>query len=177
MGHPKALLKLGSQTFLERILDTAGACDIDRIVVVAGHHYSEISEAFPSLSLTLNPDYERGMSTSVQAGVRALPSGVMAAGVFLVDHPLVGRDIVLALLEQLQPGQITLPTYGGRRGHPVFFGRDLFPEILALRPDQGLNLVVRRDPARVVEVPVLSGSVLEDIDTPKDYEKLLRERK
>jgi CTP:molybdopterin cytidylyltransferase MocA len=177
MGRPKALLKLSSQTFLERILDTVTACGIDRPIVVAGHHYNEIAEAFPSLSLTLNPDYERGMSTSVQAGIRALPSGVTAAGVFLVDHPLVGQDTVLALVKRLQPGQITLPLFGDRRGHPVFFGCELFPEILALLPDQGLNVVVRRDPARLVEVPVSSSSVLEDVDTPEDYQKLLRERK
>lgn len=177
MGRPKALLELGPRTFLERILDTVAASGIDRTIVVVGHHHSEIAAAFPAIALTCNPDYERGMSTSVQAGIRDVPPGVTAAGVFLVDHPLVGRDTVVALLQRLQPGEIILPVYEGRRGHPVFFGRDLFPEILALGPDQGLNAVVRRDPARVVEVPVSSRTILEDIDTPEDYEKLLRERK
>ena len=74
-------------------------------------------------------------------------------------------------------GRIVLPVFSGRRGHPVFFSRELFSEILALDSTQGLNVVVRRDPSRIVEVEVDSSSVIEDIDTPEQYENLLRQLK
>jgi molybdenum cofactor cytidylyltransferase len=68
-----------------------------------------------------------------------------------------------------------LPFYDGHRGHPVFFASDVFGEILGLRPDQGLNTVVRRTPGRVIEVPVVDAGVLRDIDTPEEFENLLQE--
>ena len=176
MGHPKALLKLGNQTFLERILHTVSIAGLSGPVVVAGHHYREIAQALPTLPLVFNPNYEQGMSTSVQAGVRALGPEAEGAGLFLVDHPLIEPETVRVLSERLLPGRIVLPVYGGRRGHPAFFSGALFPEILALSPDQGLNTVVRRDQGRVDEVPVASSSVLEDIDTPEAFEKLLRDQ-
>ena len=176
MGSPKALLKLGDRTFLERILDTVAASGIHHVVVVAGHHLKEIAAAFPALSLTFNPHYESGMSTSVRAGVAALPAGVTSAGVFLVDHPSIEPEVVTALMTSVTPGRIVLPVYGDRRGHPVFFSSELFAEILALRADEGLNVVVRRDLGRVIEVKVAAKSVLEDIDTPQQFEKLLREK-
>jgi len=177
MGYPKALVKLGDRTFLELVLQTVTESGIGQTVIVAGHHFREISEAFPGLPLTFNPDYEKGMGTSVQAGIRALPPGVSGAGIFLVDHPLVQKAPVVALIERLEPGRVVLPIYEGRRGHPVFFAKDLFPEILALTAEQGLNLVVHRDASRVVELPVTDPGILLDVDTPTELDKLLREQK
>lgn len=177
MGHPKALLRFRGRTFLEHILEAIADAGISSTTVVVGHHRTEIVSAFQLPSVVFNPDYEQGMSTSVQAGVRALPAGVKGAGIFLVDHPLIDRATITALVAQVKPGGIVLPTHGGRRGHPVFFSSGLFSEILELRPDQGLNIVVRRDPQRIIEVPASNAGVLHDVDTPEDFEKLLHENR
>jgi molybdenum cofactor cytidylyltransferase len=126
-------------------------------------------------SVVFNPNYEKGMSTSVQAGLRALPPGLTAAGIFLVDQPLIDAESIWMLASKSDPNRIVLPVCEGRRGHPVFFGANLFEEILALQPDQGLNTVVRRVEDRVLAVPVANSEVLRDIDTPEEFEKLLRE--
>jgi CTP:molybdopterin cytidylyltransferase MocA len=175
MGSPKALLRFGGWTFLGRILDAIGQSLIAETVVVVGHHRDAIQAAEPSLSVVYNPNYEQGMSTSVQAGLRALPAGVTGAAVFLVDHPLIDATTINALIEKLQPGHIVLPVHNGRRGHPVVFAADLFEEILQLSPDQGLNTVVRRDSRRVIEAPVKAAGILVDIDTPDQFAKLLAE--
>jgi molybdenum cofactor cytidylyltransferase len=175
MGRPKALLRLGGQTFLERILSAVNAAGIAQTVTVVGHHRDEIQKALPDLPLVFNPDYNDGMSTSVKAGLRALPKGVRGTGIFLVDHPLIVADTITHLARNLRPGHIVLPSHEGRRGHPVFFAADLFAEILALSPDEGLNKVVRHNPGRVIEVPVPDPGVLQDIDTPEQFENLLRE--
>jgi molybdenum cofactor cytidylyltransferase len=174
MGSVKALLEFEGRTFLERILDAVRESCIGHVVVVAGHHFDRIAEAYPAMPLVFNPRYEHGMSTSVQAGLRALPPGAVGAGVFLVDHPLIDAATIDALAGELRPGRIVLPVHGGRRGHPAFFPRDLFAEILALGPGEGLNTVVRRDPGRVFEAPAGEG-VLREIDTPVQSEKLLGE--
>lgn len=174
-GQPKALLKFRGKSFLEHVLSAVRDSGITTTVVVVGHHQKEIRAAFTSMYLVFNPDYEQGMSTSVQAGIRALPAGVQGAGVFLVDHPLIDVQTVQKLTDKLTPHSIVLPVHKERRGHPVFFGAGLFDEILALNADQGLNTVVRRDPSRITEVPVEDAGVLSDIDTPEQFENLLRE--
>jgi molybdenum cofactor cytidylyltransferase len=175
MGRPKALLQFKGRTFLEHILAAVAAAGIESKAIVVGHHRSEIAAALKLPSVVFNPNYEQGMSTSVQAGIRALPAGVRGVGIFLVDHPLIDAETVLALSSRLEPGGIVLPVHGSRRGHPVFFSADLFGEILGLSADQGLNVIVRRDPKRVVEVQVSNPGVLRDIDTPEEFEKLLHE--
>ena len=174
-GRPKALLEFRGRTFLEHVLAAAGGAGIANIVVVVGHHRNEITSALHLPHVVFNPDYEQGMSTSVQVGIRALPQGIEGAGIFLVDQPLIDAETIVALSTQLKRGRIVLPFYDGHRGHPVFFASDLFEEILELPSDQGLNTVVRRLPERVTEVAVTNSGVLRDIDTPEEFENLLRD--
>lgn len=174
-GQPKALLQFKGRTFLEHILTAIQKAGITSTTVVVGHHRQEICSALDLPSVVFNPNYERGMSTSVQEGIRALPAGAEGAGIFLVDHPLIDPDTIVNLAALLRPGGIVLPVHGSRRGHPVFFSSLVFGEILDLPSDQGLNVVVRRDPARVIEYPVSDAGVLRDIDTPAEFENLLRE--
>jgi molybdenum cofactor cytidylyltransferase len=122
-----------------------------------------------------NSDYEKGMSTSAQAGIRGLPAEVSAAALFLVDHPIINPATIDILAKHVSPGRIILPTHSGKRGHPVLFAAELFPEILSLPSNAGLNTIVRRDAARIVEVSVDFRGILTDVDTPDDYAKLLAE--
>jgi molybdenum cofactor cytidylyltransferase len=172
MGRPKALLPIGGRTFLENILDAISHTSIEDVFVVVGHHRKEIEERVALSSVVFNPDYEQGMITSFQAGIRALSWDASGAFLFLVDHPLVEAKTVEAMIEELAPNRIVLPTFEGRRGHPVLFASEILQEILDLPPAQGANMVVRKNPARVIEVPVNAPGILVDIDTPEDFEKL-----
>ena len=96
---------------------------------------------------------------------------------FLVDHPVVDVPTLEALIMNLAPNRIVLPTFEGRRGHPVLFAPDVLEEILELPASQGANIVVRKDPGRIREVPVNAPGVLVDIDTPEQFEKLLENEK
>jgi molybdenum cofactor cytidylyltransferase len=70
--------------------------------------------------------------------------------------------------------RIVVPTHAGRRGHPVLFARAVFDELLTAPNDEGARAVVRKDPTRVLAVPVDDPAVLEDFNTPEDYKQLLR---
>jgi len=175
MGKPKALLPFHGRTFLENILDTISHSTIEHTIVVIGHHRQDIERSIKGFEVVFNPDYEKGMTTSFQAGIRALPWDAAGAFLFLVDHPVVDVETLERLIERLAPGRIIVPTYDGRRGHPVLFAPDILDEILALPAAEGANTVVRRNPDRVVEVPVKAPGILVDIDTPEQFEKLLTE--
>lgn len=175
MGTPKALLPIRGRTFLENILDSISRTSIQDVFVVVGHHGREIEERVPLPSVVFNPDYEKGMITSFQAGIRALSWETSGAFLFLVDHPLVESSTIEAMIEHLAPNRIVLPVFEGRRGHPVLFAVEVLQEILALPALQGANIVVRKDPSRVVEVSVNAPGILVDVDTPEDFEKLQNE--
>ncbi len=172
-GRPKALLPLRGRTFLENILDAiAQSSLIHFTAVVVGHHRAEIERAVKFRPLVFNPDYEKGMITSFQAGIRALPGGVEGSFLFLVDHPLVDSTTIQALAAKAAPDRIILPTFQGRRGHPVFFGAEILQELLVLPATQGANVVVRKDQSRIIEVPVKAAGIVVDIDTLEDFERL-----
>jgi molybdenum cofactor cytidylyltransferase len=172
MGRPKALLPIRGTTFLENILDAVSRSSIQETVVVVGHHRAEIEARVAAPRIVFNPDYEQGMVTSFQAGIRALPPDASGAVLFLVDHPLVEPSTIESLIGSFAPGRIVLPVFEGRRGHPVLFAFEVLQEILALPASQGANIVVRKDPRRIVEVPVNAPGILVDIDTPEQFEQL-----
>jgi molybdenum cofactor cytidylyltransferase len=172
MGSPKALLPISGRTFLENILDTISRTSIEQTVVVVGHHRKEIEAAVKLKSIVFNPDYEKGMITSFQAGIRALSWDASGAFLFLVDHPLVEPGTIEAIIANLAPNRIVVPTFRGRRGHPVLFSSEVLEEILALPSSEGANIVVRKNPDRIVEVPVNAPGILVDIDTPDEFQKL-----
>jgi molybdenum cofactor cytidylyltransferase len=172
MGTPKALLEFRGRTFLENILDVIGRSTIAHTSIVVGHHRREIENAVRSPSIVFNPDYEQGMVTSLQTGIRALPPESIGAFLFLVDHPVVDVETIEAMIPSAAPNRIVQPTFQGRRGHPVFLGMDVLREILRLPSSQGADVVVRRDPERIIEIPVNAPGILIDVDTPDEYEKL-----
>ena len=172
MGRPKALLPFQGRTFLENILDAVAHSSIGETIVVVGHHRAEIAAHVRVPRLVFNPDYEQGMITSFQTGIRALAPDCVGAMLFLVDHPVVEAGTINTLAQNVAPNRIVVPTFNGKRGHPVLFGSKVLEEILALPPSQGANIVVRRDPGRVMELAVDAPGVLVDVDTPEDFEKL-----
>ena len=172
MGRPKALLLYHGKTFLENVMDCIRDAGIQETLVVVGHHRDEIVSRVTVPRWVFNADYPKGMGTSLQAGIRALPPDATSAMVFLVDHPAVEVNTVRLLIGAAGQKPIVIPTYAGRRGHPALFSREILDEILALPPDVGANTVVRRDPGRVLEIPQESAGVVVDVDTPDQFQSL-----
>ena len=175
MGRPKALLPIQGRTFLENILDAISRTSIEDTIVVLGHHRDQIERSMSLPSVVFNPDYERGMITSFQAGIRKLSWETAGAFLFLVDHPLVESTTIESMIMNLAPNRIVLPTFDRRRGHPVLFSSEVLEEILALGPSEGANIVVRKNPDRIIEVPVNAPGILVDIDTPEQFERLRKD--
>jgi molybdenum cofactor cytidylyltransferase len=179
MGSDKALLAYRGRTFLETIILSLRSAGIEKIVVVLGHHAEEIQRAvdLAGTQVVLNRDYRRGQTSSLQAGLAALaeqsPEGVILC---LVDHPAVPGEVISKLRDRFEPSEppIVVPTCQGQRGHPVVINSALFPEFLALGPDEAANTVVHkyRDATQFVEVE--DRGILLDVDNPETYKSLER---
>jgi molybdenum cofactor cytidylyltransferase len=179
MGTPKATLAYRGRTFLELIVQTLREGGVERIVVVLGHRAGEIQPQVKSeaIEVVIHPDYRSGQTSSLQAGLRTLttddPEAVLLC---LVDHPAVSaetvRGIVAAFRESGAP--VVIPTYRGRRGHPVLIGRKLFAELLGLTSDAGADSVVRRYRPATQYLEVDDEGVVIDVDNPEDYRRLTK---
>jgi molybdenum cofactor cytidylyltransferase len=176
MGQPKQLLDWGGRPLVRLVAEVALAAHLLPTTVVVGAARREVAAALAGLPLHIveNPNYLEGQSTSLRAGVAALPPGVGAALVLLGDQPFVSATIVERLVAEWRHSQaaIVAPVYAGQRGNPVLFTRAIFPELLAVRGDQGARAVLAADPSRVRLVPFDDDRPLADVDTPEDYEKL-----
>ena len=127
------------------------------------------------VKLVVNPEYERGMSTSIIAGLNHVDSGFQAVLLVLGDQPLVDRQTIDRLIEEFSRHDkgIAIPTYRGKRGHPVIFAAKYKEELLKLVGDVGGRQVIKDYPDDILEVAVSSESILTDIDTTSDYQSYL----
>lgn len=178
MGQDKALLTYRGRTFLETIISILREADVSRVAAVLGHHAEEVQRGvkLEYVEVVINPEYHRGQTSSLQAGLRALESADLDAVVLcLVDHPLISADTVRALVASFRRSgaPVVIPTFQNQRGHPVLVARALFDELLRLSPDEGANTVIRkyRDATQLVELN--DSGILLDVDDPETYRRLL----
>lgn len=121
-----------------------------------------------------NPATAQGMGHSLAAGAERLlaESGAEAVAIFLADMPLIRRDSLETLLRHASADNIVLPSYQGKRGHPVLFGRAFWPQLATLSGDTGAKPVLLQHPEAVRIVELNDPGVLQDIDTPADLIQL-----
>lgn len=177
IGGNKAALLLAGTPALTRLLDAAAASRVDLTVVVGGAEAGRVEPLCrrPKTAFVLNRDFDRGQTSSLQTGLRALPPGTEAFLVHPVDHALVGADdldrLVAAFASaapEARRDAIFRPTFGGAWGHPVLYAASYAAEFLALSPDSSARVVYRRHLARVVGVPTRDDACLVDLDEPAD---------
>ena len=172
MGGPNKLLETISGKPLVRIAaEEALRSRADPVVVVTGHERAKVEAALAGLDLRLvhNPDYAQGLSTSVKAGLAALPPEAEAAIVCLGDMPQVTSALIDRLIAAYDPEQnalVVLPTFAGKRGNPVLWSRRLFPDLMALEGDVGARHLIGAYQEVVIELPVENAAAMVDIDTP-----------
>jgi len=177
MELPKALLRLGEKTFIEAHIQALRASKIGQITVVLGYQYQEIVEKVDlgGVILAINEDYFKGQLSSLIKGIEAIRGDTDGIMISLVDHPPPGPHLLDRMVDEFYQKRkmIIIPTYKGRRGHPVVFSRHLLPEILSAPRDQGARAVVRAHPDQVFEIETDEEGVVTDIDTPEDYHNFL----
>jgi CTP:molybdopterin cytidylyltransferase MocA len=150
------------------------------LIVVLGHHATGIAARLNPVSgvrVAVNPDYRRGMLSSLQTGLRVVPDTASQVLFTLVDHPAVAEATIDRLISEFASSgrRLAIPRHGERRGHPVLLSRQAAEEILALPPEGSAKDVIRGHRDETLFVDVDDPGVLRDIDLPSDYDDLVRE--
>lgn len=178
MGRQKMLLPFSGRAVVAHVVEQLKQGGIVEGTVVTGADADDVARAVADCGFTIarNPDYTRGMLSSVRAGLMAAPDAWTAALIALGDQPLITSEIVRAvLLAGADPQNlIVVPTSEGRRGHPMLLPRIYWKEILTQHDDVGLRGVLRAHADQIREVEVDSEDILCDVDTPEDYARALR---
>ena len=180
MGRPKMALPWGETTVLGQVVATLVQAGLDQVLVVTGGGQVEAEQALSQLPedwplrLIFNPDYAAGeMLSSLQAGIASLDERSEAALIVLGDQPQMESRVVRSILRTYREigAGLVIPSYMMRRGHPMLVARSLWAELLALRPPQTLRELIQARETDISYVTVDTPSILQDLDTPADYQQ------
>lgn len=178
MGRLKQLLPLGEDTLLNRVLREALSSDLDRVVLVLGHRAGEIVQSLGDLAesekllMVENRRYKRGISSSIAAGLSRVEKTHDHVMILLADMPDIRADLIDRLLRRCLTSGSPLGAVevGGKRSHPVFFSRRLYPELNRLKGDEGARGLFRTHRDEVCLVKADDFYDDRDLDTLEDYE-------
>ena len=175
MGQLKALLPWRGQPLLRHQVSALRAGGAAHVVVVLGHRPEELSpllDGIDGVDWVLNPDYLQGKTTSIKAGLSAVNREAVDEILLLnVDQPRSAADIARILdTHRAGVGSVTIPTCGGKGGHPIALSAELLDELMAIDEESlGVKAVVQRRPESVNRFPLENPEILLDLNTPDQY--------
>ncbi|RVT99050.1 4-diphosphocytidyl-2C-methyl-D-erythritol kinase [Rhodovarius crocodyli] len=153
-----------------RVVDQALASLARPVIVVTGHERERVQEALAGRPVIFAhaEDYAQGLSASLRAGLSAVPAQADGVLVCLGDMPLVSASMMDRLLAAFDPEEgraIVQPTFRGKQGNPMLWGREFIPAMMAVTGDVGARHLVGLHADRVVDVEMPDDGVLRDFDT------------
>ena len=177
MGRPKGLLELGGATFAHRVVRALqdGGCHPVYVVVDADDEALRGHVADMDVVVLSNPSPGEGPITSLRLALAAVPEGIEGVVYLPLDHALVEGAHVARLLDEARrtKASLALPVHEGKRGHPAYFARTLFSELLDPDLEGGARTVVHRYLSDACLVETEDPAVVADIDTPEAYRQAL----
>jgi molybdenum cofactor cytidylyltransferase len=174
LGTPKQLLLWRGEPLVRHVVRLAVASGLQQILLITGCESDRVEKAvdgFP-VRIVRNPNWQLGQGSSIKVAVKALASDISACLFFMCDQPLIKIELIKKIISvyiETQPG-IIVPHYLGKRGNPVLFDQNLFSELGQVPDQSGGRSLFSAHPVTAVESP--DDSVLIDVDTMEDYQKL-----
>jgi molybdenum cofactor cytidylyltransferase len=173
-GSPKQLVRVDGRPLLHAAVARAVEVAGHAVSVVLGAHAADLAPLLrhSAASIVINRDWSEGMASSIRAGVSRLPGSCGGVMLVLADQAAVTAEDLrrLATNWRRQPNYIVAAQYGSTLGAPAIFPASSFRDLAELRGDRGAQSLFKRNPDRVVRVPMDSASI--DIDTPEDLLRL-----
>ena len=159
-----------------QVVNVLLAVGVDDVLVVTGGARNEVEDALTGMPVrtVFNPEFANGeMMHTLQVGLAALEHDVEAALVVLGDQPQIEQTVVRSVLtafeSKIQP--LVVPSFQSRRGHPWLVGRSLWDGLLGLQPPATMRQFLDRYASEIHYVNVNTHSILQDLDTPEDYQR------
>jgi molybdenum cofactor cytidylyltransferase len=168
----KMTLAFNNKTVIENTIDNMlGFCK--KVFVVGGYkieNLQPIVEKYSKVELVLNEDYMQGMYSSVKKGM----SCIREDNFFFTpgDYPLITPEVYSELL--LHKAPVVIPTFEGRRGHPILFNSDITYDVKHCTTYKTLREVIRTK--YIVLTEVNCRGIIMDLDTIEDYEMMIASR-
>ena len=181
----KLFLSCGAETILETSVRNILNSRVDGTVGVLGHQADRVKALLEKLSCptAINPNYREGMGSSVVVGIDYWLEKIgLDAGAGLLfalsDQPFIPPAVIDKLIGKYRDtgADIVVPVFNGRRGHPAILNRKYADEIREAAGRWGAREILLRHPDKILSVPVETGAVIRDIDTPEDYKTLIDKR-
>ncbi len=176
----KLLLPYEQGTVLSHVLGQINQAGIGDIYVITGHEKDLVEQEVRKNNgiAVYNDLYEEGLSTSVKAGIAALPKDTDAVMIILGDMPNISADIlrkIMAAYNVAQAQSIIIPTHNGKRGNPILWDADFFGDFERLEGDMGAKILLNDYPEYITELETLSDAIFLDIDTIEAYDDLKKQ--
>ena len=173
----KLIADIRGTPMVRRAVEAALASAAEPVLVVTGHQAEQVRAALAGLAVAFvhNPDYAVGLSSSLKAGISAVPDAAGGALVLLGDMPQIAAvhlDRLIAVLAAEGKNAIVVPTRDGRRGNPVLWPRSYFWEMLQLEGDAGAKRLLAVHANHVREIDLGTDAIFADIDTPEALAKM-----
>jgi molybdenum cofactor cytidylyltransferase len=177
MGRNKLLLDLAGETVVRRAVGAAIESGVERVLVVLGHEADRVRSQLDGLAceVVVNPDHERGVGTSLHAGIRAA-GDADAVVVLLADMPFVSAAMIRDVVERHRStgAPLVLSRYGDVQAPPTLYSRELFAEVLA-EPDERCGKRIAQRHADDAVIARWPEAALRDLDVAEDYEAARQE--
>jgi molybdenum cofactor cytidylyltransferase len=178
MGQPKMLLPWGESTMIREVCQQVCANRLQEAVVITGEHHEAILAQLGGLPLRVvqNPNYARAeMLSSLQTGLNAIWNTCDACLVVLGDQPTIDQGVISSLIDAYNqgPGRIVAPSYNKHRGHPLLIDKSFWQAFMDLPRNKAPRDLLKANEDQITYVVVDTASILQDIDTPEDYNRAL----
>lgn len=171
----KQLMKIGELTMAERVVTTITQAGVNDVVVVTGYRADEVEAELNKFGVAFvrNDAYETTqMFESAKLGLSYLKDTCDKVIFTPIDIPFFSVETVKCLLEET--GDILIPTYEGRQGHPICFNASLIPDILEYEGGRGLKGAIDslRAKSSFRLISVNDPGMIMDADTKEDFKNL-----
>jgi CTP:molybdopterin cytidylyltransferase MocA len=176
-GAPKVLQSFKNVPFLVRIVDSLRQAGIQSIYLVLGFESEKMVKKLPEIekiNIVINENYEFGQFSSLQTGIRKLPSDISGCLVCLIDQPHLRSETVKQIVNEVNahPNRIIIPTFKHHGGHPVYIPKSLLSEIRETAISESLRHVFLNNLHFIHRFEVDDPLIVEDVDTPGDLKKI-----
>ncbi len=178
MGKLKPLLPIGDETVVETVLKEYLASSLVEVALVLGCRADDVKKTIDEkissnkLKVVVNEDFKKEMLSSIQVGLAEIKDteGILIG---LGDQVLITCDIINELTENYIKGKVLIPTFQGRKGHPIIIPYTMRNEILAMDAEKTtLKDVLGRHSDTINFLEMKSDRVLIDMDTKEEYERI-----
>ena len=170
----KLLLTFHNQAMVSHVIDQLVGSGVSNIIVVTGNDFDAVTKSInQKVEFTHNIDYKDGLSSSLKAGISALPNTADGVMVCLADMPYITSHHYNQLLASFEKRKIIVPMSNGKVGNPLVFSKKYFHLFEDLTGDRGARELLQKYSKDVIKVDLGTDAIFNDVDTPDVYQEIM----